>query len=238
MAEALAASMHKKLKIENIPFEGLITALKSGKIDLIIASMTVKPERQQSIDFSDPYITTGLGILANVNSNITSVKDLSRPGIKIVTKSGTTGHDYVEAHLPKAIKTVLPDEANCALEVSQGKADAFVYDQFAIYRHQKKYPNTTIAILDPFEKENWAIGIRKGNDQLRKQVNAFIAEFRASHQLETLAEKYLKAERKDFDKMDSPFSFREEIQMDQLRETRVHAMPSIQNFGSRLQRMA
>jgi polar amino acid transport system substrate-binding protein len=54
MAQALAKSLGREVQIQNIPFDGLIPALKTGKIDLIISSMTETPERAQSIDFSDP----------------------------------------------------------------------------------------------------------------------------------------------------------------------------------------
>jgi polar amino acid transport system substrate-binding protein len=63
LARALAEYLHEPLAIENIPFSGLIPALKTGKIDAVISSMTETPERAQSIDFSDPYLTTGLCLL-------------------------------------------------------------------------------------------------------------------------------------------------------------------------------
>ena len=56
LARALAEYLHEPLTIENIPFNGLIPALKTGKIDAVISSMTETPERAQSIDFSDPYL--------------------------------------------------------------------------------------------------------------------------------------------------------------------------------------
>src|SRR5947207_15782299 len=60
MANALGRYLGKKIVIQNIAFDGLIPSLKSGKIDLIISSMTATTERTQSIDFSDPYLKTGL----------------------------------------------------------------------------------------------------------------------------------------------------------------------------------
>lgn len=206
MAHALADYLHKKLRIENIPFDGLITALKTGKIDLIIASMTVRADRLESIDFSDPYVTTGIAILAKANSGIHSVDDLKKPGMRIVTKAGTTGYDYAREHLPNVPNLVLPDEANCALEVAQGKADAFIYDQFAIYRHQKKYPTETYALLEPIQKEQWAIGIRKGNDALKAQVNAFLKQYKAEKKLDALAEKYIGTDAEAVKAMGNPFS--------------------------------
>ncbi len=63
MAHALCDYLHRPIDIQNMPFEGLIPALKTGRIDLIISSMTATDERRKSIDFSDPYLNTGLAIL-------------------------------------------------------------------------------------------------------------------------------------------------------------------------------
>jgi polar amino acid transport system substrate-binding protein len=206
LAHALAAALHKKLVIQNIEFTGLIPALKTGKIDLIISSMTANEERAKSIDFSDPYMHTGICMLVGAHSDVQTVEDLNKPGRKVVVKDGTTGFLYARDHLPKAELLPISEEAACVLEVIQGKADAFIYDQMSIYQFHQRNPQTTRAILKPFQQENWAIGIRKGNDDLRKQVNAFLADFKAKHGLEQLGEKYLKADKDAFREMGYPFS--------------------------------
>src|ERR1700678_2077438 len=78
LARALAEYLHEPLAIENIPFSGLIPALKTGKIDAVISSMTETPERAQSIDFSDPYLTTGLCLLVKKDSPIQSIADADK----------------------------------------------------------------------------------------------------------------------------------------------------------------
>lgn len=206
MARALAAHLGRELKIENTPFDSLITSLKTGRIDLIISSMTATPDRAESIDFSEPYIRTGIAILANAKTDIRGIDDLDKPGRIVATKTGTTGYLYARGHFKQATVRVLPEEANCALEVSQGKADAFLFDQMAIYQHARKYPGSTRALLEPFQRENWAIGIRKGNDELRAQVNAFLEDFRNRRGLEALGQKYLQADKEAFAKMGYPFS--------------------------------
>ena len=206
LARALAEHLHKELKILNIPFDSLITSLKTGRIDLIISSMTATSERAESIDLSEPYIRTGIAILANAKTDIRSIEDIDKPGRIVTTKTGTTGYLYAKSHFTQATVRVLPEEANCALEVSQGKADAFLFDQMAIYQQGRKYPGTTRALLEPFQKESWAIGIRKGNEELRAQVNAFLEDFRAHKGLEALGEKYLRADKDAFAKMGYPFS--------------------------------
>src|SRR6202023_3895765 len=75
MARAMGQYLNRPVRFENIPFDGLIPSLKTGKIDLIISSLTRTADRAKSIDFSDPYLSMGLSILANKNSSIQSIDD-------------------------------------------------------------------------------------------------------------------------------------------------------------------
>ncbi len=205
MGHALAVYLHKDLVVQNTAFVGLIPALNTGKIDLIISSMTANDERRQAIDFSDPYLHTGISLLLGNRSNAQSVDDLNQPGRKIAVKNATTGYLYARDHLPKAEIVQLADMAACVLEVVQGKCDAFIYDQMSVYQLHNKNPDTTRAILAPIQREDWAIGVRKGNDALREQVNAFIKDYKEKHGLETLGDKYIH-DKEAFKEMGYPFS--------------------------------
>ncbi len=79
MAQALAAYLHRPLQIENMPFDGLIPSLRTGRIELIISSMTATAERAKTIDFSDPYLSTGLAILAKKSGPIQGIADVDKP---------------------------------------------------------------------------------------------------------------------------------------------------------------
>lgn len=208
MAEALAAKLGRPLQIVPMEFSGLIPALKTGSIDLIVSSMTATDERRQSIDFSDPYAFTGLAILVAKDSPIQSVDDLKAPGRKIAVKSTTTGESWAAANLPQASRVAFAEEPACVLEVSQGRADAFIYDQLSIYRYHKENAGTTRALLKPFVEESWAIGIAKGQDSLRGQVNDFIREFRSQGGFDKLGAQYLGEEKKLLESMGIPFIIR------------------------------
>ena len=198
IATDLAKSLGRPVVIQNISFDGLIPALKTGKVDLVISSMTATAERAKSIDFSDPYISTGLCLLLKKDSTVQGVADLDRPGVKVAVKKGTTGHLYATGNLKKADILVLDKDSAAVLEVSQGKADAFIYDQMSTYQNWQRNKATTRAILEPFQKESWAVGIGKGNDELRGKVNAFIKDYRAKGGFEQLGERYLKEMKDEF----------------------------------------
>jgi len=207
LANALGNYLQREVKIENIPFSGLIPALKTGKIDLIISSMTATPERAQSIDFSEPYLKTGLCLLVRRDSPIQSIADIDKPGITIAVKQATTGSDYARQHIKKANVLTLDKETACVLEVIQGKADAFIYDQMSTYKNWQKNSDSARAILTPFQAESWAIGVRKRNDKLREEVNRFLAEYRVKGGFEELGDRYLKEQKEAFKVRGIPFYF-------------------------------
>lgn len=208
MAEALAAELGRPLKIVPMEFTGLMPALQSGSVDLVISSMTASEERRKSIDFSEPYAFTGLSILVGKDSTVQSVEDLNKEGTRIAVKAGTTAETLVNVRAPKARLTAYSEETACVQEVAQGRADAFIYDQLSIYNYQKKNPDTTKALLKVFVEENWGVGIAKGNDELKGKVNAFIEKFRKEGGFGKLGDEYLKEEKKALEAMGVPFILR------------------------------
>ena len=195
LAEALAADLKRPLKIVPMEFSGLIPALKSGSIDLVISSMTATDERRESIHFSEPYAFAGLALLVAKDSKIQSIDDLKSPDRRVAVKSSTTSEAWATKNLPATKRTVFTDDTACVLEVAQGRADAFLYDQLSILRYQRKNPDTTRAILKPFTEESWAIGISKKNPELLAHANDFLKRFRAAGGLEKLTDQYLKEEK-------------------------------------------
>jgi polar amino acid transport system substrate-binding protein len=135
LARALGEYLDRPVHIENIPFTGLLPSLQTGKIDLILSSMTDTPARRETVDFSDPYLRVGLALLVGKDSPIENVEDLDQPGRVVAVRQGTTGQVWAEANLRNARVLVLEKENAAVLEVIQGKADAFVYDQMSVWKN-------------------------------------------------------------------------------------------------------
>jgi polar amino acid transport system substrate-binding protein len=207
IAEALGRHLGRTVNIQNISFDGLSPALKTGKIDLIISSMTATEERARSISFSDPYLTTGLCLLVPARSPVQSISELDARGKKIAVKKGTTGHLYATNYFENAQLLVLDKESAAVLEVLQGKADAFIYDQMSVFQHAQKHPGQLRALLTPFQTESWAIGLQPGDTTLKIKVNAFLAAFRKDGGFERLGDKYLKEQKEAFKTQGVPFVF-------------------------------
>jgi polar amino acid transport system substrate-binding protein len=205
LAYALGMALGREIRIKNMAFDGLIPSLKTGKIDLILSSMTATPERAQSIDFSDPYLQTGLCLLVGKDSLVQGVADLDKKGMTVAVKKGTTGHSYASKGLKQATVLVLDKEAAAVLEVVQGKADAFIYDQMSTYSNWQRNQQTTRAILQPFQQESWAIGIRKGDDHLKTEINTFLKEYRDAGGFEKLGDIWLMEQKEQFRRLGYPF---------------------------------
>ena len=208
LAEALAANLGRPLKVVPMEFSGLIPALKTGNVDLILSSITATDERRESILFSNPYAFTGLALLVRKDSDIQSIEDLKKTGRSVTTKTSTTGETWAINHLPGAKRVVFEDQTACVLEVAQGRADAFIYDQLSIYQYAEQNKETTRGLLKPFVEESWAIGIAKGNEALRGQVNAFLDDFRKQDGFGKLGERYLQKEKKFLEAAGVPFILR------------------------------
>ncbi len=207
LAEALAQKLGRPLQIEIIAFEGLETALKTGKIDIILSSMTDTPKRRESIDFTDAYCKIGLALLIPKDSAISDASELNAAGKKIVARLGTTAVALVKTKLPLAEVVQLDQNAACLLEVTQRKADAFIYDQLSILKLQASQPDATRALLRPLQSESWAMALTKENAALRDQINGFLREFRASGGFDRLATQYLRDEKAALAAQGVPFIF-------------------------------
>ncbi|MFZ4765529.1 MAG: transporter substrate-binding domain-containing protein [Roseimicrobium sp.] len=207
LGRELGKHIGREVEFQNINFDGLIAALKSGSVDLVISSMTANEERRKSIDFSEPYVKTGIAILVHAKAPVQTAEDLKTPGRRIAVRLGTTGEQYVRATLPQATIVALDSDTACVMEVVKGGVDAWIYDQLSIMNYHARHPETTRALLKPLREEVWAIGLRKGNDELKTQVNAFLAKFRADGGFARLAEKHMAKEKLMMEGQGIPFVF-------------------------------
>ncbi len=174
LATALAHYLGVPLRIVNMSGEGLIPGLLTDKFDLLIAGVTITPERAKTVQFSEPYFTTGLtALLANTHKGvITRVEQLNDPKYVLTTVAGTTGDIAVKTLLPKATRRQLENATDATNEVRLGKADAFIFDQPFLTVLARKY------------------AMRQNRPELLQQVNAFIRSWKSSGEHERMYKKY------------------------------------------------
>lgn len=181
IAKLMAKNMGVKLKLVNTAWDGIIPALITDKFDIIMSGMTITQKRNLKINFADPYIVVGQAILIRkgLTGIIKSYKDLNNPKYTVVTKLGVTGEFAVKKYMPRAKLKTFETEPDAAMEVVNGRADAFVYDQpyCAVFYAQKGIGKLTF--LDkPFTYEPLAWGIRKGDPDFLNWLDNFLRQLK------------------------------------------------------------
>ncbi|WP_243311233.1 transporter substrate-binding domain-containing protein [Fundidesulfovibrio agrisoli] len=193
VARQIAKDMGVELEIKDMEWTGLIPALQSGKIDLIISGITGTLERAKSITFTDAYFTTGLCALLSSKraGDLTKADQLNATGRVIAVKTGTTADTVATARFPKAQINRYKDETACVQEVVNGRADAFFYDQISVAKHARQNPESTKALLTPFTYEPYCIAMRKGDFDLWNWLQMFISVNKANGRMEEIRKAHL-----------------------------------------------
>lgn len=201
IAKALGEYLKRPVQIENIAWDGLIPALQSGKVDMVISSMTITDKRKEVVTFSDPYAKAYLAFLVGKDSSAKTAVDLHEKGRTIAVKKGTTGEAYVKAKMPNATVTSLSSENAAVTEVAQNKADAFIYDQLTIYRQSQNNVGMKMVPIPDQQPESWGMAVKKDNHHLVKQINEFLKKFKADGGFDKVTQTHLAVEKKKFDEL-------------------------------------
>ena len=190
----IAKKLNVKVKIVDMPFDGLLGAL-GKKIDIVIAGMTKTEEREKIVDFSEPYFETKQCILTANNKQISKEQDLN--GLTIATQMGTTPNEFVKNLKQKytKIKNKDYDEYDIMVEdLLKKRVDLVILDEIAaenqLVKHKNKLKKTNGSVLNcPIEHS--CIAVPKNSNNLLKDVNAAILEIKNSEQYEQMLKKHL-----------------------------------------------
>ncbi|MBU4426731.1 MAG: transporter substrate-binding domain-containing protein [Proteobacteria bacterium] len=182
----------KKVEIMNTAWEGIIPSLMTHKFDIIMAGMTVLQSRNLKVNFCEPYYYIGQCILINKKDKdkYKSYKDLNKKGVIITSRLGTTGAFTAERLMPKATYRLFKTEAEGALQVANGIADAFIYDEPQVRVNAAKYKDTTIGLFEPLTYEPLAWAIRKGDPDFLNFLNNFLRQVRGDGRWDQLKQKW------------------------------------------------
>ena len=182
----------KKVKLINTAWEGIIPALMTHKFDIIMSGMTVLQSRNLKINFCDPvyYIGQCLLIQRKDKAKYENYRDLNRKGVIITSKLGVTGAFTAEKLMPKATLRLFKTEGEGALQVANGLADAFIYDEPQVRVFAAMYRDKTVGIYEPLTYEPLAWAIRKGDPDFLNWLNNFLAQVRGDGRWDKLKEKW------------------------------------------------
>ena len=194
MAKEMAKAMGVKFVPVNTAWDGIIPALLTNKFDIIMSGMTITQERNLQINFAAPYIVVGQTLLVNKKheGKIKSYKDLNDPKFIITSKLGTTGEKAVKQYMPKATYKSFEAESEAAMEVVNGKADAFVYDLPYCGSFFAQQGAGAIYFLDqPFTYEPLAWAVRKGDPDFLNWLDNFIRQVKNDGRYDRMYNKWI-----------------------------------------------
>lgn len=190
LARAIGKQMgYEKVEIVNMGFDALVPALNAGNVDMVAAGMSITPDRQKAVNFSDPYYTSGLIIMVNQdNDTIKSVKDLE--GKRIAAQIGTTGDNKARS-IADAVVTSFNTNTEAAMELTNNGVDAVINDSPVVGYYLAQGGNKTAKTVgDVMEAEKYGLAMKKGNDQLTADVNKALAELKKNGEYDKLYQKW------------------------------------------------
>lgn len=193
IADAVAKKLGLTLKIEDMEFDSIITAVSMGKVDMGLAGMTVTEERKQNVNFSDTYATGVQVVIVTEDSDIASIDDLAN-GKKIGVQLATTGDIYCCDDFGTDNVEEYNKGNDAVMALLSGKIDAVVIDN----EPAKSYvaANTGLKILDTeYVTEDYAAALNKENTALLEAVNKALAELKADGTLDAIIGKYISSDK-------------------------------------------
>ena len=192
VAQAIADKLGMKLEIVDTKFDAIIPGVQSGKYDMGMAGMTVTPEREQSVSFSDSYATGIQSIIVKQGSDIKSVDDLSEK-TKIGVQLGTTGDIYAKDDFGDEAVQEYDKGADAVQALIAGKIDCVFIDN----EPAKSFvaANEGLEILKTsYAEEDYAICFKKDNTELQTKVNDALKELIADGTVQKIVDKYITAD--------------------------------------------
>ena len=194
MVNAIAEDQGFTVEWKSMEFDSLIPALEAGNGDIVASGMNGDvPERQEKVDFTDPYYKSGLVVLVKADNNtINSEEDLTKD-MRVASQSGTTGADEVnrlkdEGLIKEAV--ILKGFDECVLQLQNGDSDAVIIDEPVAKGYMKMKEGEFKAVGDTINAERYAMAVAKGNSELQEKLNTGLKNIIESGKFAEICEKW------------------------------------------------
>jgi polar amino acid transport system substrate-binding protein len=192
------------VKVEFVPtkWDGIIPALLTGKFDVIIGGMGIRPDRNLKVNFSIPYDYTGMSLVAHkvLAEGFRSLKDFNRPDVVLAARLGSTAVTAAKKYMPKAQLRMFDDESQAYQELLNGRVHAVVgsapMPRFQAIKNPEKL---FLPLKTNFTREPIGFAIRKGDFDTLNYLNNWIRVVEAEGWLRE--RKYYWFETKDWEGM-------------------------------------
>lgn len=192
-ANSIGEEIGRPVKIVEGQLQGLLTGLQSGKFDLVMSGLTITPERQESIDFSDVYLADGVvAVVPEENNTVKSIEDID--GLRVGIIGGTGYHQTVEDIGGYSDLIDYPDAPTAFADLKNGRIDVFAVGKIpaADFIDNDTTGGSTLKIVgEPYELLPSGVGLAKGDEDLKEDVDQAIASIKESGKGDDIAEEWL-----------------------------------------------
>jgi polar amino acid transport system substrate-binding protein len=194
MAAMISHSLGVGLRTVRQEWPDLMPSLVEGKTDIVISAMTITPKRNLSVMFTRPVLETGRMFLVHkkFSGSFARFKDLNKPGAFVVSRFGGLGSIRLQEELPLAASREFKDQASALNEVIEGRAHAYIDDEFVIRLACAKNPDTLIGRFKAVTYEPMALAVRPGDIHWLNWLNNFIRSIQRDGRLDELKKKWLR----------------------------------------------
>lgn len=175
VATQLAAKLGVPARFSDVSSDARISMLMSKQLDVVVANVSITPQRARVVDFSKPYNVAGLRVIVQKSAGIKTLADLN--GKRVVVGRGTTADAFLKQSAPQAVFVYTDNFApDGVLMLKQKRADAGIEDSSLLDYLASK--NEQLQVL-PGMYGNTPIGIAiaKGDPELLKFVNGFVTDY-------------------------------------------------------------
>lgn len=191
IAKAIAKDLGVKLEIKDMKFDGLLPALKTNSVDMVIGGMAPTEERKKSVDFSEPYYKAKQSILIRKEdeSKFKTVADLK--GKIIGAQKSSTQEKIAQTEIENPNLVSIPVFTDLILELRTKKIDALVCENTVAIPYTIKYSNLKLVNINFKEsRKDSAIAINKGKQDLVKRINKVISQLNKENKINTWLTQY------------------------------------------------
>lgn len=189
LMRAIAEINGWEIEFANQPFDPMMAALALCQYDMAIAAITITPERQEEMLFSDPYINAGQIVVVQQSDNEIQGRD-DLPGKTVGAQLGTTG--AIEAQAIEGVTFRPYDTYDLAfLDLANGQVDAVIADYPLALDFVGQFPNQLKVVGEPFTDENYGIAICNNRQDLVEPVNQALQTLRDNGTIAELEEEWL-----------------------------------------------
>lgn len=176
------------------------TLINNGEVNMITATYSINKGRLKAVDFAGPYLVTHQALLVREDSGIKGLNDIA-PGTRLCSVSGSTPAQKVKSALPEVQLQEFDTYAACAEGLKQGVVDATTTDATILagfaQRYQKRF-NEKYSVIQLkkddgsfWTNENYGIGLPKGDDKAKAEVNEALNEMHDSGEFQKIVAKNL-----------------------------------------------